>query len=408
VRNVLPSHAQSIYRNAFNSAVSQGRNEVTARKIAWGAVKKQYKKNAQGKWVRKEEYEVEYDVVRAVDGTLTILEEDEDGGGGGALRFEGTAMIDNVVSSHRRFYPPTANNTIMELSNERARQPNKVMTIFSRHGKASGSFFSPPMGIPIGSIEGDLFRSGDRIRYNGRILPTTEGKDMQVLVREGVMRATSIRMRDFKARVRKLDGKEVEEVLSAVIIGIDFAEDAGIAGAGVDRILEEAPQWDEPTEEGEMEWKEVTLEQLQEERKDLLDAYTVNLVAALNARITELEGKAAEQEGSVTKEQHQTAIDEKDTTIAQLTLELGIEKAAQIGVGEVIAAKLREKGVKSAGEIEQVLPAIRSEALAKFLKDVSGEQPTSQRGEVRTDEDDDKEKGTEATEEQKQILRYST
>jgi cation transport regulator len=58
VRHVLPSHAQEIYKEAFNSAYQEyaergpkGREE-TAFKVAWTAVKKKYRKDeATGKWV---------------------------------------------------------------------------------------------------------------------------------------------------------------------------------------------------------------------------------------------------------------------------------------------------------------------------------------------------------------------
>ena len=62
VRNNLPAHAQDIYREAFNHAWEQYRSpdkrrdpresqEQVAQKVAWGAVEKKYKKNAEGKWM---------------------------------------------------------------------------------------------------------------------------------------------------------------------------------------------------------------------------------------------------------------------------------------------------------------------------------------------------------------------
>lgn len=61
VKHVLPKHAQHIYHEAFNHAwdeykddgkkTSDESREVIAHKVAWSAVKKQYKKNeATGKW----------------------------------------------------------------------------------------------------------------------------------------------------------------------------------------------------------------------------------------------------------------------------------------------------------------------------------------------------------------------
>jgi cation transport regulator len=57
VRKHLPSHAQEIYKQAFNSAFQEyeergpeGREE-TAHKVAWAAVKNKYRKNDKtGDW----------------------------------------------------------------------------------------------------------------------------------------------------------------------------------------------------------------------------------------------------------------------------------------------------------------------------------------------------------------------
>lgn len=60
VRNVLPAHAQDIYKGAFNSAYDEYKTaakrrddadrEETAHRVAWAAVKKKYKKGVDEKW----------------------------------------------------------------------------------------------------------------------------------------------------------------------------------------------------------------------------------------------------------------------------------------------------------------------------------------------------------------------
>ena len=63
IKDNLPSHAEEIYKEAFNSAWEQydkpeerregtGREE-TAHRVAWAAVKKVYEKDEKGKWVKK-------------------------------------------------------------------------------------------------------------------------------------------------------------------------------------------------------------------------------------------------------------------------------------------------------------------------------------------------------------------
>jgi len=64
VRNHLPEHAQEIFLNAFNSAYDQYKDpknrkgnaslEETANKVAWSAVKQEYKKDSTtGEWKKK-------------------------------------------------------------------------------------------------------------------------------------------------------------------------------------------------------------------------------------------------------------------------------------------------------------------------------------------------------------------
>ena len=51
VRGHLPTHAQAIYREAFNHAWRQYRGEeATAHRVAWAAVKRLYEKRG-GQWV---------------------------------------------------------------------------------------------------------------------------------------------------------------------------------------------------------------------------------------------------------------------------------------------------------------------------------------------------------------------
>ncbi len=65
VKEHLPSHAQNIYRSAFNSAWKEYKDpekrrghssrEEVAHKVAWNAVKEKYEKTDQGDWKRSDE-----------------------------------------------------------------------------------------------------------------------------------------------------------------------------------------------------------------------------------------------------------------------------------------------------------------------------------------------------------------
>lgn len=63
VKGVLPTHAQDIFKEAYNSAYQQYKEsserrgdesrEEVAFKVAWSAVKKGYSKDNDGKWHKK-------------------------------------------------------------------------------------------------------------------------------------------------------------------------------------------------------------------------------------------------------------------------------------------------------------------------------------------------------------------
>lgn len=50
VKNNLPPHAQEIYMSAYNNSSGDADNAYA---VAWAAVKQKYKKNGEGKWVKK-------------------------------------------------------------------------------------------------------------------------------------------------------------------------------------------------------------------------------------------------------------------------------------------------------------------------------------------------------------------
>lgn len=64
VTSVLPSHAQDIYKEAFNSAYDEYKDasdrkgdasrEETAHKVAWAAVKNKYEKGEDDRWHPKD------------------------------------------------------------------------------------------------------------------------------------------------------------------------------------------------------------------------------------------------------------------------------------------------------------------------------------------------------------------
>ncbi len=53
VRDALPSSAQTVYRGAYNAADEKGWKTARRHQYAWGAVKRNWKQNAAGEWVKK-------------------------------------------------------------------------------------------------------------------------------------------------------------------------------------------------------------------------------------------------------------------------------------------------------------------------------------------------------------------
>ena len=53
VRAHLPEHAQDIFREAFNHALTEYEDEQRAFRVAWAAVKHRYEKGPGGTWVEK-------------------------------------------------------------------------------------------------------------------------------------------------------------------------------------------------------------------------------------------------------------------------------------------------------------------------------------------------------------------
>ena len=354
---------------------------------------------------------------------LTILEETADGG----LKIEGVALVDEAISANRRYYSEDFNNAAMIATNLYRKHGGKV-TVYSRHGRAVGEQGNArhPVGLPVGVVTENLFRQDSEVKYRAFIAPTSEGRDVITLVRSKVLEGTSIRSNRFKSRSRRMtDGTVVEEMLEAVITGIDLCDAPGIPGAGITAILEEKPTWVAEEDEDEdkkpkteedqehMDWEKVTLAELKEHCAALLEEYA----ADIKQKVTVLEGTVA----SLT-EARVALVTERDTALAgtaplqtevgQLRLSLAIQRAAQIGVGRDIVEAL-EKRVKTAEEIAGVIEEVRSTALAAVLGQPPGK--TSARGAAKVEDagvDEEDEGGDTIAEEdltadQLQILRFA-
>jgi len=298
---------------------------------------------------------------------------------GGVLRFKGTVLVDNAISAVGRYYPPRFNDAAMEATNMYMRNGG-IVTMYSRHGKAVGtpSNSGLPLGLPVGKVEKPLWREGNRIRYQGMIFPTSEGNDVRVIIEHGGMRGTSLRSTKYTFHTARIGDRTVDEMDTAVIQGIDLAEEAGIEGAGIDEVLEgDAISVPVMVEEDVMDWTKVTIEDVVANMGVALKAYVQTqveeAVKAPNARVKEVEDQMATAalalEEAKKVSNPNPALEEK---IQGLELQVAIAKSAHIGISGVIATALEAK-VKKVEDIAGVLPSIRAAALEEAFKGIGGD-----------------------------------
>lgn len=301
-------------------------------------------------------------------GLYRILESEK---GSDNLRFEGCVLVDEVLSQagKGRYYSTEFNDRCMEATNLYL-SAGGIVTIYSRHGRAAGESGRAlyPTGLPVGRVTKPLWRKGAEILYEAMISPTSEGSDVMVLIRDEVLQPTSLRASRYSSRMRALeDSSIVEEMVSAVIVGIDLCEQSGIEGAGIRRVLEEAPQWKDLTEEdGTMTYEELTLELLVENRQDLLDAHATPL---LEARVAEIATLA--DANAALKQQLATATAAAEAAAASTpdAGRLAVLEACSCGLSRIMADKLTASGLNTAETIAPVLEGIRASSLQELVAD---------------------------------------
>ena len=284
--------------------------------------------------------------------------------GDARLHFEGCVLVDEALSQggQGRYYSTDFNTRCMEATNLFI-AAGGIVTVYSRHAKAAGETGRAlyASGLPVGKVTKPLWRKGAEIFYEAMISNTTEGSDVQTLIRDKVLVGTSLRASQYSSRMRALeDSTLVEEMISAVIVGIDLCDQSGIEGAGIRRVLEEAPQWKNIEEDEPMDFTELTLESLVEHRQDLLDAHTTPLLEAKIAEIATL----ADANAALKVKLAAAIVPQPDTA------RLAILEAASCGLSKIMADKLTAKGVGTAETIAPVLESIRAASLQELVADV--------------------------------------
>ncbi len=300
----------------------------------------------------------------------------------GRLRFKGLALRPNTISANKWFYGENMVRDSVERTNAWIAEGN-ICTMYSTHGKALGSMFSLPTESPIGKCA-RFYLENNVMVYEAQISPTDEGKDMMTLIEDGVVVHTSIRSNMFEAEpmTMSIDGEEVEvmNVKWAIINGVDFCDQPGVAGAGIIKVMESAPAV--INREKQMEYKDLTLEALRSERPDLFNAVVVEHLALFQGQIESKDAEIAAlkteletlREAQVAPEKLTEMQSRVDTAVSALA-----EAQAELAVWEEVAVPLVRKMVElRKAQPDALLEQIRVEAIASLAPAPVAEGPTDE------------------------------
>ena len=135
----------------------------------------------------------------------------------------------------------------------------------------------------------------------------------------------------------------------------------------------------------EIEWEELTIEELLENRRDLVDSHVATQLEVLTTQRTTLTEELAAVKAEL--ESAQAALVAQPERIAELELDLAIEQASQISVGKEIAQLLHER-VTAIEQIPEMAAAARDEAITRVISS-SASGPTNAKGSSRLPDNKD-------------------
>jgi hypothetical protein len=210
-----------------------------------------------------------------------------------------------------------------------------VATVYTSHAAASHHMGRLPVGRVLGYSHDEA-----ALRFRGGIVGTAEGNDAIKLLEAGVLGTVSLRAYEWESHHEEVDDLgECEVVDWCIIKGIDFATSPGLPGTQVKK----------EEEEREMKLSELTLEELQKERPDL---------------VAELVAEAAPPPPDPEPDE---------------AYELAILQAANSGLASVVATQIRERA-KTIEEIPAVLAEARQAAIAVVYAQRQAGKPDNLRG----------------------------
>lgn len=173
---------------------------------------------------------------------------------------------------------------IVAEGNRKIAARRQAMTVYSRHANAVNAD-----RLPVGAVT-NLEAEGKVGYATIEIAPTSEGRDVQALIRAGHLNASSLRSAQFAMAERKVNGELMLEPTSIALDGIDFAPDSpAMPTYGVEVLAAEAAVEPAPTQPPRRKhpMDDITIDGLRAENPALV----TQIEAPLKARIGELEGK---------------------------------------------------------------------------------------------------------------------
>lgn len=240
-----------------------------------------------------------------------------------------------VYSRNRRLYPPDAVDETYDRTQEFLLEGG-VATIYTSHTAAMPA----AARLPVGKVL-EIGRAGTAVKVRGGIVDTVEGQDAVKLLDAGVLSTVSLRTHRWESHMEEVGELGNIEVMDwCVIQGVDFTSAPGLPDTQVKK------------EEVTMDLKDLTLEELNSQRPDLVE----ELLAGHEAEPT-----------------FQTPPED--------VLELAILQAASTGIASVVAAKLRAVA-KTVEEIEPNVEQARKDAVQEVFRGrEASREPQAPKGE---------------------------
>jgi cation transport regulator len=172
IKDNLPTVAQKLWLGAFNGAFAGtcNKDDICARKIAWYAVKRKYKKGADGKWVAKFEGLIE-DAFELVITKASYDKKD------GVMRFACTASDIQKDSRDERMSLPLFNDFITRAV-AKEKPPVQFCSDYWSGGMpyASISHYSDLNGKGAAGILDSLYIDGQQLKGKGHLYDTPLGR----------------------------------------------------------------------------------------------------------------------------------------------------------------------------------------------------------------------------------------